>query len=113
MNETNASTAPAVDTVPPEPPAPEVETEPEDAGPGIYLELGKLPPATLVSEDGLARLLGKSCRDSVKRAIERGELPRPVKLMGKNTWTIGYLCSFFEKRLDEEARKITRLRTPA
>jgi hypothetical protein len=82
----------------------------EEPGPGVYADLGKLPAATVVSEDGLAALFGKAHRDSVKRAVERGELPPPLKVMGKNCWTVGYLVRFFEERLEAEARKIARLR---
>ena len=87
--------------------------EPEDSGPGIYLDLGALPPSTVVTEDGLAGLLGKACRDSIKRAVARGELPPPVKIMGKNAWTVGYLVRFFEDRLEAEAKKFARLRPSA
>lgn len=79
-------------------------------GGGVFLDLGSLPPGTLITEDGLAGLLGKSCRKTVKRAVEKGELPRPVKLMGKNTWTAGTIIRYLEKRLEAEDRKFARLR---
>ena len=75
---------------------------------GIYTELAMLPPRTLITEDGLARLFGKGCRETVKRAIERGELPRPVRLMGRNTWTIDIIVNHIEDRLAAEARKFAR-----
>ncbi|HLX64063.1 MAG TPA: hypothetical protein VKX17_22515 [Planctomycetota bacterium] len=89
------------------------ETEIDEPGPGIYLELGNLPPATILTEDGLAGMLGKACRESIKRAVARGELPPPAKLMGKNCWTAGRIVQFFEERLDAEARKVARLRPNA
>jgi len=89
-------------------------TEPDaEAGPGIYLELGKLPPSTVITEDGLAGIMGKICRESIKRAVGRGELPQPVKIMGKNVWTVGAIVKHLEDRLESEARKVARLRPSA
>lgn len=87
--------------------------ESEDVGPGIYLELGKLPASTVINEDGLADILGKTCRESIKRAVGRGELPAPVKVMGKNCWTVGVIVKHLEDRLETEARKVARLRPSA
>jgi len=93
----------------------EITTEVQDTGEsqdgsGVYAGLGSLPSATVIDEDGLAALFGKACRESVKRAVERGELPPPIKIMGKNAWTVGYLIRFFESRLEAESRKYARLR---
>jgi len=77
---------------------------------GVYVVLGTLSPKTLITEDGLARLLGKGCRESVKRAVERDELPRPVRLMGKNTWTVGAIVQYIEMRLETEARRFAKAR---
>jgi hypothetical protein len=92
--------------------ATELEASVADAreGEGIFPDLGSLPPGTLITEEGLARLLGKGCRETIKRAVERGELPRPMKLMGKNTWTLGAIVRHLEKRLEAEERKFARLR---
>jgi hypothetical protein len=76
--------------------------------PGVYSSLGALPPGALVTEEGLAKLLGK-CRASIKHAVRRGELPRPVRLMGKNTWTAGAIVRHFERRLSSEDIKLQRL----
>jgi len=85
----------------------------ELAGPGIYRDLGTLPPATVITESGLAEIMGKTCRESIKRAVERGELPRPVRIMGKNCWTCRAIVQHLEDRLASEARKIARLRPNA
>ena len=77
---------------------------------GVFATFGALPPATLLTEDGLARLLGRECRESIKRAVERGELPLPVRLMGKPTWTAGTIVRFIEERLQEQSRNIARHR---
>ena len=77
---------------------------------GIFAEIGNLPEGALLTEDGLAALLGKGSRDSIKRAVERGELPPPVRLMGKNTWTARAVIQFLEDRLADAARPVRRLR---
>jgi len=76
---------------------------------GFYFGLASLPPKTLVTEDGLAKLLGKGCRETIKRAVERGELPRPIRLMAKNTWTVDVIIHHIEDQLAAEARKFARV----
>jgi predicted DNA-binding transcriptional regulator AlpA len=76
----------------------------ENNGVGICVEIGALPSGAIVTEKGLAGMLGKS-QDSIKRAVERGELPPPVRLMGKPTWTAGSVVRHIEKRLEEAARE--------
>ena len=78
--------------------------------PGVFPELGALPPSTPITEDGLAQLLGKSCRETIKRAVARGELPPPVRLLGKNTWTVGAIIQHLEDRLKDTARRFSRMR---
>ena len=81
---------------------------PDMASEGVVTSIGALPPGALVTEAGLARLLDK-CVASIKAAVIRGELPRPVKLMGKNSWTAGAIIRHMEARLEAEARKFARL----
>jgi predicted DNA-binding transcriptional regulator AlpA len=78
---------------------------------GIFVAIGGLPSGTLITEDGLANLLGKACRETIKRAVERGELPRPVRLLGKNTWTVGSIIQHIEDRLKENEQRYSRMRT--
>lgn len=92
---------------------PEIEAEDMTPGLGVYRELGTLPPATVITEDGLAAIMGKRCRESIKRAVGRGELPQPVKIMGANCWTVGAVVKHLEGRLEAEARKVARLRPSA
>ena len=99
----------------------ESETEPEvsvvdglqidaaSARAGIFAAIGALPAGAVVTEDGLAKMWGK-CKASIKAAVERGELPRPVRLMGKNSWTAGSIIRFHEQRMEVEARRYARLR---
>ncbi len=78
--------------------------------PGVFSSIGALPPGALVTEEGLATIFGK-CTASIKAAVDRGELPRPARLMGKNTWTAGAIVRHHEARLEAEARKFARLRS--
>ena len=76
---------------------------PGDKGlPGVIAELGELQPGAVVTEEGIARLFDR-CPTSVKRAVERGELPPPIRLFGGNAWTAGVLVAHFEQRLAEAA----------
>lgn len=57
---------------------------------GIIRELGELKPGSIVTEQGIARLFHRQVV-SVKRAVQRGELPPPCRLFGINVWTVGEL----------------------
>ena len=69
---------------------------------GIIPQLGELGPGAIIQEKGLCALFGRKT-DSVRRAIECGDLPPPVRLFGQNTWTAGVLVRHFEARLDQAA----------
>ena len=77
---------------------------------GIIRQLGDLPKGAIVNEEALARMFDR-CQVSIKRAIQRGELPPPVKLLGMPVWTVGKLLDHINNRLeiaqkeDESARK--------
>ena len=45
---------------------------------------------------------------SVKRAVQRGELPPPCRLFGGNAWTAGAIVQHIEKRLDQAAQEAKR-----
>jgi len=76
--------------------------------PGIVSTLGELGPGAVVTEEGLARLFSRHPA-SIKRAVQRGELPPPCRLFGRNTWTAGALVRHIEARLDEAARQATKM----
>ena len=97
-------TAPALETIP----GPDVAGPPADL-PGVFAAIGALPPGALITEAGLAKLLGK-CTASIKAAVHRGELPFPVRLMGKNTWTAGIIIKHHENRMNSIAKKYATLR---
>ena len=82
---------------------------------GIVRTLGDLAPDTIVSEAALAKVFARH-RVSIKRAVERGELPPPIRLFGEPVWTIRALRDHMAERLDKAkkdtekmARKIAQL----
>jgi len=70
---------------------------------GIIRELGDLPGEAIVGERALAKIFRRH-RVSIKRAVERGELPPNVRLFGEPVWTVQTLRDHLAKRLDA-ARK--------
>jgi hypothetical protein len=75
---------------------------------GIIAVLAELPPEALIDEAGLARIFGR-CVKSIKRAIQRHELPPGVRLMGRPTWTARAVLDHLNRRLDEAKRDAERL----
>lgn len=78
--------------------------------PGIFSEIGALPPGAIVTEDALANLFQRHPA-SIKRAVSRGELPAPARLLGGNAWTAGAIVKHVEKRMEiasKDAGKIAR-----
>lgn len=66
----------------------------------VVQAIGELPPDTIITEDGLAKLF---CRHSVsiRRSVERGELPPAIRLMGKPVWTVRAIREHFAGRLEQ------------
>lgn len=94
---------------------PEGDPSPEDAedsrlDAGVWRELGDLPPGAIVTEEALARMFGRH-PVSIKRAVQRGELPPSARLFGRSIWMAGTILSHLEGRLDaakEKAEKAAR-----
>ena len=91
------TTEPTTTTAAPEPaPAPELAA------------LAEFPPGTPLRLADLARLLKRHPK-SVLRAIHRGELPAPFRLLGRLTWTaaavLEHLAGLQARALAAEARR--------
>ena len=67
---------------------------------GFVMEIGSLPDGVIGTESGLAKWFGRH-PGSIRRAVERRELPPPAKLLGKPVWTVGSIRSHLEGRLAE------------
>ena len=77
--------------------------------PGVYPIFGELGPEALVTELGISRIFGRH-QDSIRRAVQRDELPQPMKLLGQPTWTVSAIIKHFEKRLEEAAQEAQETR---
>lgn len=65
--------------------------------PGICTTLAVLPSGAHLDASALARILGR-CTKSVQRAARRGELPPPIKFMGRHVWMAGAVQEHFAAR---------------
>ncbi len=83
------------------------EVDESESG-GIFPELGELGAGAIVSEQGLARIF-KRHPASIKRAVERGELPPPIHILKRPCWTVGAILRHLEARQEEEAGARERL----
>ena len=72
--------------------------------PGIIAILGDLKSGAVVTEVGVANMFRRHVT-SVKRAVQRGELPPPTRLFGQNSWTVGALIRHIELRLEMVAKE--------
>ena len=70
----------------------------------IIEKLGDLPKGAIVNEEALAKMFDR-CQVSIKRAIQRGELPPPVKMFGMPVWTAEKLLSHLNSRLDKALKE--------
>ena len=52
---------------------------------GIVVELAKLPPGTMLTLHGMARIFGKSS-NTIMRAADEGRLPKPFRIFSENCW---------------------------
>ena len=77
------------------------------AVPGIVAALGELGSGPIITEEGLAHLFGRHPA-SIKRAVTRGELPQPARLLGRPAWTVGSIVRHIEARLVEAAKEAER-----
>jgi predicted DNA-binding transcriptional regulator AlpA len=76
-----------------------------DAGdmPGVTVALGALPAGALVTEAGLAEMLHLDKR-TIRRMVQRGELPPAVRFGGHATWLAGKIIAHFEARAERAER---------
>jgi hypothetical protein len=75
---------------------------------GIIRELGDLPAEAVISEQALAKIFDRH-RVSIKRAVERGELPPSIRLFGEPVWTVKALRDHLAERLDAARKESEQL----
>ena len=66
------------------------------------------PPSAIVSEEWMAKTFNRH-KVSIKRAVDRGELPPPVRMFGKPVWLVGEIIHHMEGRLARERDEQKRL----
>ena len=72
------------------------------------VRLDELGLNTIIDETEVARIFGR-CRKSVKRSVNRGELPPPVKTFKQDTWLVGSIVAHMRARMDSAAKDKARL----
>lgn len=74
---------------------------------GIIVALAKLPPGTLLTLHGMARIFGKS-PNTIMRAVGEGRLPKPFRIFSENCWRAGDVDSFLQRRMQEAQKRADR-----
>ena len=75
---------------------PQAETAP--GAPGVCITaLAELPRDSHLDTAALARMLGRS-KKTIARATRRGELPPPVKFLGRHVWLVGTILDHMQAR---------------
>jgi hypothetical protein len=75
---------------------------------GVIRELGDLPSGTIITEKALGKVFNRHLV-SIKRAIERGELPPSVRLFGESVWTVDILLEHMNNRLQKAQQQSEKL----
>ncbi|MBP7051607.1 MAG: hypothetical protein KBE65_11375 [Phycisphaerae bacterium] len=74
---------------------------------GVIMVLSQMPPDAIIDEAALAKIFGR-CPTSVRRAIQRRELPPGVRLFGKQTWTARVVLDHLARRLEDAKKEAER-----
>ena len=85
------------------------EPTPADSFSEFCANLAKLPADTMLPEEALMKMLNKS-RKSIRRSVDRGELPAPVRVMGKRVWTVSSIVQHIQNRLKDKANESRSMR---
>ncbi|MBI2192446.1 MAG: hypothetical protein HYU36_10735 [Planctomycetes bacterium] len=97
-------------------PTPENQLEPERVEPGFLVDaLALLPEKTILDEARLAGVFGVTPR-TVRRMVDRFELPPSVPLAGRSVWLAGRVLAYLDSKAREaedeagrNARKLQKL----
>ena len=64
----------------------------------VISALANLPPATLLTLNGMAQVFGKS-PNTIMRAVGEGRLPKPFRIFSQHCWRVGEVDGFLQKRM--------------
>lgn len=80
-----------------------IETNPASALEEDDLVAKHIDPNSILFMEDLAKILGGKCKRTIKRAIEAGQLPYPVKLGGNYCWTGSYILKHMNEQLEKKS----------
>lgn len=69
--------------------------------------LANLPPATLLTLNGMAQVFGKS-PNTIMRAVGEGRLPKPFRIFSQHCWRVGEVDGFLQKRMRDAQQDAVR-----
>ncbi len=69
----------------------------------VVREIGDLPADAIITEEGLAKMFSRHGA-SIRRAVERRELPPPTRMFGKPCWTVRAIREHVSQRLEGEKK---------
>ncbi len=73
----------------------------------VNTTLAGLPRDTLLDEQALAQALGV-CGRTVRRCVQRHELPEPIRLAGRSQWLAGRVLDHLHERAAEKEKEAKR-----
>jgi len=71
---------------------------------GVVTRLAELPPDAHLDTEALSEMLDR-CKKTIQRSVRRGELPAPIKFLGKHVWIVGSILEHMKRRQDEAMRQ--------
>ncbi len=77
--------------------------------PGVYDTLARLPKQALLDEGAMARAFGVNGR-TIRRMVNRHELPPPLKRAGRALWFAGRVLDWLEEEASLLAKEADKLR---
>jgi len=77
---------------------PQGEQETEE----LMIRLDQFGKEALIGKKALADLF-HCCEKTIDAGVQRGDLPEPIMLAGKNVWMVGRIVSHLERRFREAA----------
>ena len=71
----------------------------------VISALANLPPATLLTLNGMAQVFGKS-PNTIMRAVGEGRLPKPFRIFSQHCWRVGEVDAFLQKRMRDAQQDV-------
>jgi hypothetical protein len=75
--------------------------------PGVVTALAELPAAAHIEIGALATMLGRH-KKSIERAVRRGELPPPIRFLGKQVWLVDVIREHMRARQEAAIKAACR-----